>query len=654
MKKVRLFAVAAAMGMFASTVAAAEPVVSTSYNVTWGEVSEIVKVDVGDKVVAPTTTVTVIKETRTTDTEEKPYLDGLGFEDLEDCYTSTGVADDKNNDDYSDVQMYSNVNPLTRLWENGYWTSAEEAVKEYLADNHLVLAPGATEVEEGAYYAKYANKSFVDYEGAYAWLVEQGLFEEVYDEEGDLTKILVKPTVVTDKKGNELLKAHYEFEVAPRTEETVKENLVKAAVNGDDFDGVYAKMLKTYTKADETANRTYDYRVSVKDSLVASELVEKDGGIIIVDEYKGELVVVANYANDAAAATADEYHTGWTKDNDPIAPKGTEGKITVYEVASKKGEVVKIATIKPSKVKAYTYESEMVWDEVNGSFVKTENAYSNFTYQENVFWASKEYDENDNPTGNTFFASEMQLKANTLGLTFKPESVENTSDKWLLNVDYVAVNTKKEQVTLAYDNGDKEVVVPAVEVSKNVWMPAFDSEETLVKVATKILEGKAAVKFDKDTEYYNDPWYIRTTEAMKDVWSGYTFDGEMLDETGFNGLRGTGSEACAYVVAETSEEVEATITSDADSIDTSKEGIKTLTLSAKVGDEVVSTKEVKVVVAPKYQRQYVGGKVAVLKAFHLNGNLYAEYHYDWTAKTYTATFYAQDGVTVASTANGTL
>ena len=35
MKKVRLFAVAAAMGMFASTVAAAEPVVSTGYTTTW-------------------------------------------------------------------------------------------------------------------------------------------------------------------------------------------------------------------------------------------------------------------------------------------------------------------------------------------------------------------------------------------------------------------------------------------------------------------------------------------------------------------------------------------------------------------------------------------------------------------------------------------
>ena len=52
MKKVRLFAVAAAMGMFASTVAAAEPVVSTGYTTTWGEVDEIIKVDVGDKVVA--------------------------------------------------------------------------------------------------------------------------------------------------------------------------------------------------------------------------------------------------------------------------------------------------------------------------------------------------------------------------------------------------------------------------------------------------------------------------------------------------------------------------------------------------------------------------------------------------------------------------
>ena len=101
-----------------------------------------------------------------------------------------------------------------------------------------------------------------------------------------------------------------------------------------------------------------------------------------------------------------------------------------------------------------------------------------------------------------------------------------------------------------------------------------------------------------------------------------------------------------------SELVDATVT--ASTVDTTEAGIKTMTLTASVDGKAVATKEVKVVVAPKYERTYVNGKVSVLKAFHLNGNLYAEYHYDWANGTYSATFYAQDGVTVGSTANGTL
>ncbi|MBQ9987055.1 MAG: hypothetical protein IJP28_01625, partial [Erysipelotrichales bacterium] len=113
-------------------------------------------------------------------------------------------------------------------------------------------------------------------------------------------------------------------------------------------------------------------------------------------------------------------------------------------------------------------------------------------------------------------------------------------------------------------------------------------------------------------------------ELVNDVWSGYTQDGK----TPVNELRGAGSEACSYVVSVESETVDA---------------------------EVVATKEVKVVVAPRYERQYVNGKVAVLKAYYLDGKtLYSEYHYDWAAKTYTATFYANDGVTVVANTNGTL
>ena len=102
MKKVRLFAVAAAMGMFASTVSAADYVTKEAYVATWGNVDEIIKVDVGDKVVAPTATIKVVKETRTTDSEYDVTSDSLGFDTEANCWTGLTVAEDENEDNYSE------------------------------------------------------------------------------------------------------------------------------------------------------------------------------------------------------------------------------------------------------------------------------------------------------------------------------------------------------------------------------------------------------------------------------------------------------------------------------------------------------------------------------------------------------------------------
>jgi len=70
---------------------------------------------------------------------------------------------------------------------------------------------------------------------------------------------------------------------------------------------------------------------------------------------------------------------------------------------------------------------------------------------------------------------------------------------------------------------------------------------------------------------------------------------------------------------------------------------------AKVGDAEVATKDITVVVAPKYVREYKNGKVTSLKAYHLNGNLYSHTTFNYTAKTSTAVFYSQDGVTAVET-----
>jgi len=701
MKKVRLFAVAAAMGMFASTVAAAEPVVSTGYTTTWEGVEEIIKVDVGNKVVAPVTTIKVVKETRTTDTEYDVTNDSLGFAEDANCLTSTGVATDDDLDNYSDVQIYANVairdnQGNVTSFAPGYYTSVEEAVKDYLADRRLVIAPNAEEVRDDQYYAKFANKTFVDYEEVYAWLEEQGLVESVYNEDGDLTKILVNKTQITDYKGRELANARFEITVpeGKREDEYEKENLVNAiATNGN------ISPLGEYTKlANYTEKTPLTFGAYLDGNHVASKWEDiETGSIVIVDEYKGELNVVdvihvATGANVAVSSTdsnsPDYYVAGWVTANDgtatttPIKLEGTEGKVTVYSLENNRTkEVVKLATISETKAAAYTPYSTMVWDEEAGSFIKETDSYVEFASSGKLtdkagveiagFWWGNENDTDKTNDEDVLTTAKLNLNdGNNLGLEKIAANtiVENPSSKYLLKgATVTGVNTKAEKITISYPykNTTKELTVDAVELDNGVWYPAFDSEETLVAVATKVFANEAGVEFETkdfveglDANHGKEghtcantlftTWYDATKALAGKRWSGYVHE-EDLPETE---LMGPGSEACSYVVSVESETVDATV--EASEVDTTVAGVKTMTLSAKVDGEVVATKDVKVVVAPRYERTYVNGKVAVLKSFYLDGTLYSEYHYDWAAKTYTATFYANDGVTVASTANGTL
>ena len=164
MKKVRLFAVAAAMGMFASTVAAAETTTTTGYVANWEGVEEIIKVDVGNKVVAPVSTIKVVKETRTTDKSEALDADHLNIALDVDCYVENTdvIGTDKNEDDYTDSKLvFINKGAIA-----GYFTSVEEAVKSLLADGK-VLAPNAEERKEVTYANKYTGETFEDYEAVF-------------------------------------------------------------------------------------------------------------------------------------------------------------------------------------------------------------------------------------------------------------------------------------------------------------------------------------------------------------------------------------------------------------------------------------------------------------------------------------------------------
>jgi len=677
MKKVRLFAVAAAMGMFASTVAAAET--TTGYVATWGEVDEIVKVDVGDVVVSPVATIKVVKETRTTDTDYNVTSDALGFDTDANCWTSAGVAEDENGDDYSDSQVYFNkvtADDGRVIYERGYfYSSRTEALTDYLVRTLQVLAPN-TEAKEEVFYSPVLGQYFDGLEAIYDFLEEKGLVETVYNEDGDFVAVYVNAKTITDKKGNELAKARIEIPaVEVRKPELKTKEAVAAYLTGfvsEDLEEISPVEKVLYNYVEEKSN-PLPFAYYEEDATEATPIAL--GSVIIVEEskYGLEIVSVVEPAEGQTHVTnlAGYVYSGWTNINGGNAVvKGAEGKITVVELVDD-GEVSKLATVSPTKVGRYTPESTMVWDEEAGSFVKETNDYgTEFRNDEEYkgYWDTYvyEYDEEEETETEALrFTSDLLAVTDAYGINeYYEETIANPTDKWLLltSEGITSVNSKDGKMTLANTAG-KDITVNAVEIEvgdTDTLVPAFDSLETLVKVASKLeAYSKIGIVFgDEDVvdgirnsgaeafgSYVN--WYRETETLANNQWSGFEDVATPKSE-----LRGTGSEACSYVVSVESETVDAAVTASA--VDTSVAGVKTMTLTASVDGKAVATKDVKVVVAPKYERTYVNGKVSVLKAFHLNGNLYAEYHYDWAAKTYSATFYQQDGVTVGSTANGTL
>ena len=214
-------------------------------------------------------------------------------------------------------------------------------------------------------------------------------------------------------------------------------------------------------------------------------------------------------------------------------------------------------------------------------------------------------------------------------------------------------------MSIGYGNG-KELTTAAVKLG-NKWYPAVNTEAELTRFVEKVLELNTLTG-DTTDSVENEPfdqWVELYEEAVKNPLTGITkaehinAKGEKESYIPENALQNNNGTFCTYTVKQ-GDVVEATVTGNTAEVDTSSSGVKTLTLTAKVGDTVVATKDVKVVVAPKYERVYKNGRVVQLKAYHLNGNLYAVYNYDWTGMKYSATFYRTDGVTVDSTAAGTL
>ena len=88
-------------------------------------------------------------------------------------------------------------------------------------------------------------------------------------------------------------------------------------------------------------------------------------------------------------------------------------------------------------------------------------------------------------------------------------------------------------------------------------------------------------------------------------------------------------------------------------VDTSVAGVYDLEFAAKYDGEVLDTTSIKVVVAPRYAREYKNGKVVKLTSYYVNKPTqpYAVYVYDWDNGFVTATYYGLDNAVLDTATN---
>ena len=207
MKKVRLFAVAAAMGMFAATVnAAPAKVTKDAYKATWGTMEEIVRAEFGGKVVLPTANIAVTKQGRTTDKTKATAVSGSFGSSKYDCYVGLTdvVGKDTNGDGLVDYPLLVATGTPDNGWffdDLKFWPTVKTSLY-YIGmtgDGYGVrfLKPGSA-AEEGWIVANTHTK-LADEAAVIAYLEKEGLIELVKDKKtGDIIEIITNKKVVKD------------------------------------------------------------------------------------------------------------------------------------------------------------------------------------------------------------------------------------------------------------------------------------------------------------------------------------------------------------------------------------------------------------------------------------------------------------------------
>lgn len=636
MKKVRLFAVAAAMGMFAATVnAAPAKVTKEAYKATWGTMEEIVRAEFGGKVVLPTANIAVTKQGRTTDKTKATAVTGNFGSSKYDCYVglTDEVGKDTNGDGLVDKPLLIATGTPANGWffdDLKFWPTVKTSLY-YIGmtnDGYGVrfLKPGSA-AEEGWIVANSHTK-LADEAAVIAYLEKEGLIELVKDKKtGDIIEIITNKKVVKNAvsgDGKTTRGTIWNSFKAVNTRYGVEELIEDVISLFDGTETIGSLPAGKYTNVQQVAlayATTTDivYNVELKNGN--PDTVAKNEILVLEENRYGELV--PTLVSSAALP-------GVALDPNKIVVVIDEGN----------NKYTKFATLTPKAGKVGETEYSFDWNPETGIFEKNENDGVNYALQLGT-----------DVTASNFVINGIKAAK---GL-YKYDAPKNTTDQivvnfdlgtygWSLNVS--GINTSKSTMTLV-DYKGKEFTTGAVRIDGK-WYPTVNDEAELKEFVER-MAGLHTPEGDSETGAYKT-FYDNLKAAKRYstiTWLDGTKDSEYIPE---NPLAHYSAQQCTYLVDETAVPADQiAITSNVADVNTSQYGVQDVKLTAKVGEVEVGSKTIKVVIAPKYVREYKNGKVTSLKAYHLNGNLYSHTTFNYTAKTSTAVFYAQDGVTAVET-----
>lgn len=661
MNKVRLFAVAAAMGMFVTTANAAlvtgKPK-DTSKTVTTVELSggeEIVRAEFGGVVVAPQLTVNAFTETRTTKVPTGYETVGTTLPIYEGFTNKLAV--DSNRDGMTDVGLltWNSESKFAAKDENKFWyyDSAKSWPTVPTSNYYLghtvdgigtrVIAPGAAKNDGFVMVGNVNNAdgSRLNYHNQYA--------NSTAGVNTLIDVLLTAKKIETVTMNDEVIG----YRSAPTYTYVKKEGKDTSVIEK----AVYWQLTVEDAKND-SKTKLDDVKFAVVQLLSGQESYDNElttGAVYYEDKYNitpdGDQIKEAKvqYFHTDEANAANEIKAGdvvvidgngaFVEVLNLVTTEGKPAKRDIYNDYRSSTRIVVIrqtaryGTEEVTSFKPATYRNAVpynaLWKADLEGFAPIYKATDRAVIEEKeVTFADVDEVNAWIKAGNGLYR--VNTPANSTGKYL----VDFNLGAYAFEFDYDYISQTAKTMTVNDD------LVVSVEKIGSKWYPAFATAQE----AFDFMHAMAKVGYANATR-------IASFKGTRTWADGTTTTGYAPQ----NALDAVKAQQITFATDKKAvEPTNVVVANNAATINTQEYGVHDLVYTASVDGKEVATKTVKVVIAPKYQRVYKNGKVVDLKAFHLNGNLYAHYAYDYTKKTVTTTFYNTDGVTVASTATSNL